>query len=85
MVGNQFALRRLSTALILVGPVTTLIISPNSSLDPISVVKLVSISIFGFGIFSLVVLYLRQNLLELPRAVLIGVITFCMLFVIVPF
>ena len=76
MAGHQFALRRISTALILVGPVTTLIISPNSSLDPISVVKLVSISIFGFGIFSLVVLYLRQNLLELPRAILIGVITF---------
>lgn len=73
---SYFAQRRISMALLLVGPVTTLAISPSTSLDPISLIKLISIGAFGFGVCALTLIFNIEKVRLLSSLFRYGILIF---------
>jgi hypothetical protein len=63
--------RRMSTGLLLVGPVTTLIVTPMSNYDPISLSKMLSLSTFAFFVAGLMWWNRKEIAGRIPKSVLI--------------
>lgn len=61
--------KRLGLLTLLVGPLTTLVISPYSSFDPINLIKVVFVSSISFSILALIAIDLRTAISRLPRGI----------------
>lgn len=69
-------LRRTATALLSVGPATTLAISPFSNFDPINLIKMVFVAGCAFGLLFLLLPNIKSHLLRLPRGVRMAAFAF---------
>ena len=68
--------KRISTLLLIVGPATTLAISPFSNFDPINLIKMVFVASCSFGIIFILIPGMREHLGRLPRGVRTAALTF---------
>jgi O-antigen ligase len=62
-------MKRLGTILLLLGPVTTLAVSPYSSFDPINLIKMIFVSGFAFSALFLIISTWKVSFIRLPRGV----------------
>ena len=68
MIRNA-VLKRASTALLVIGPVTTLAISPFSNFDPINLIKMVFVASCAFGLLFILLPGIKGHLQRLPLGV----------------
>jgi O-antigen ligase len=75
-MGQLAVMKRTSTVLLILGPATTLAISPSSSFDPISLIKMVFVASCAFGLLLLLISGVRDHLGRLPLGVRVAALTF---------
>ena len=68
--------QRIGQLVIFCGPLTTFLVNPWSNYDPIGLIKLVSISSFGFGILFLLVFKSQQVINEIPKILMSASLAF---------
>jgi O-antigen ligase len=74
---NQVAvLKRTSTVLLVIGPVTTFAISPFSNFDPINLIKMIFVASCAFGLLFLLLPDFKTYLQTLPRGVQLATLGF---------
>jgi O-antigen ligase len=69
-------MKRTSSVLLIVGPATTLAISPFSSFDPINLSKMVFVASCAFGLLFLLIPGIREHLERLPLGIRLAALTF---------
>ena len=68
--------KRTSTVLLMVGPATTLAISPFSNFDPINLIKMLFVASCAFGLLFLLLPDIKSHVARLPRGMRISAIVF---------
>jgi O-antigen ligase len=63
------AKRRVATLLLVLGPLTTLAISPSSNFDPINLIKIIFVSSFTFGVLFILLPDIKTHLGTLPAGI----------------
>ncbi len=69
MVIYSAAKRRVATLLLVLGPLTTLAISPSSNFDPINLIKIIFVSSFTFGVLFILLPDIKTHLGTLPAGI----------------
>ena len=70
--------KRISLSLLLVGPLTSLAVSPSSNYDPINLIKLIFVFSVAFYVIGLMSNDLKSAFQSLPKPLLVSVIIFLM-------
>ena len=82
---SDAAFGRLRTLLLILGPATTLVVSPFSSFDPINLIKVMVVSGIAFSALALMVSTWDLSLVRLPRGIRFSVAIFVLWMFIVIF
>jgi O-antigen ligase len=75
-VSKASVINRASTVLLVVGPATTLAISPFSNFDPINLIKMVFVASCAFGLLFLLLPDFKNHLGRLPIGIRVSAISF---------
>jgi len=75
-VSRDSVIRRSGTVLLVVGPATTLAISPFSNFDPINLIKMVFVASCAFGLVFLLLPNIKNHLARLPLGIRITSVGF---------